>query len=293
MSDDIKIETSDKGWNHPVSNSIVPTSKSSPVCRWMIVCIFFVSVISIIIWMTLRNETIYESEKVVEIKSLAIPETMKAAPPKVVEDIEQREVQPKELPRQKVGETRNGFIKLPSGRLHKVKGVITNNVNSTRSKAKYEIFNYHCENEIACLLMVEPGQTLVGTPHYGGRFKREFLESLKTPISSSSADSPEDAALKHAVNETKIELKAALDRGEDIEKIMLDTRKELQNLYRYKMEIRQELSAFRNKEGVTEADVEDFVGACNRMLEAKGIAPLKLGPISRQKLKLNNKEDNL
>ena len=138
----------------------------------------------------------------------------------------------------KVGEEVNGYIKLPSGRIHKVKGVITNSSASV-SHAKYAIFDYHCENEIAGILSAVPGQGAVGTPVYNGKFKKEFLESLKHPIIVNDDDTPEQAELKRAVIEAKIELKDALDRGEDIEKLMLDARKELQELSIYKLHLQE------------------------------------------------------
>ncbi len=193
---------------------------------------------------------------------------------------------PAELPPQKVGETRNGYILLPSGRLHKVRGVITNSVSATQFKGKYEIFDYHCENEIACMLTMEPGETLVGTPRYNGRFTAQFLESLKTPIIISPDDSEEDKELKRNVIAAKMELKEAYDRGEDIEKIMLDTRAEYQDLARYKQELRGLIYEYKKTDGVTDQDVEDYVDAANQLLATKGIAPLELGPLSRQKLRM-------
>ncbi len=221
-------------------------------------------------------------------KSSAIAE-VKPAPPPAPSKAEPEK--PKELPPQKVGETRNGYILLPSGRLHKVRGVITNNVSATQFKGKYEIFDFHCENEIACMLTMEPGETLVGTPVYNGRFTKQFLESLKTPIIIKADDSEYDKELKRNVIQAKKELKDAYDRGEDIEKIMLDTRKEFQDLARYKMELRGMIHEYKKTEGVSEQDVEDYVQAANKMLEGKGIAPLDLGPLSRRKLRMKLLEE--
>ena len=189
-----------------------------------------------------------------------------------------------ELGPQKVGETRDGKILLPSGRLHVVKGVVTNDTSRTL-KGSYEIFDYACDNEIACLLTIQPGEGLVGTPRYNGRFKKEFLESLKTPIVIDPNDSEEDRELKRNVRQAKVELKEALDRGEDIEQIMLDTRAEYQKLAMYKNELLQQVrEAHANNQDFSLAELEDLVGAANKMLEDKGIAPLKYGPLIKQKM---------
>ena len=194
----------------------------------------------------------------------------------------------------KVGETLNGYIKLPSGRLHRVRGVVTNSASAS-IKGKYEIFDHPCENEIAGFLAMEPGQGLVGTPRYNGRFTRDFLESLKHPIVVSPDDSPEDAALKRAVTQAKIDLKDAYDRGEDIEQIMLDTRREMQDLARYKQELKQQLHEMvKGDAEMSTEEMERLVDAANQMLDAKGIAPMTFGPLTRRKIMLmreQNKND--
>ena len=67
---------------------------------------------------------------------------------------------------------------------------------------------------------------------------------------------------------------------------MLDTRKEYQDLARYKMELQELINEYKKEEGVTDEDVEDFVQAANKKLEEKGIAPLNVGPITRQKIRM-------
>jgi len=210
---------------------------------------------------------------------------VKVEPKHVEEKVEEPpKIDPNARPT-KVGETVNGYIKLPSGRIHRVLGVVTNSATAS-IKGKYEIFDHACENEIAGFLSMEPGQGLVGTPRYNGRFKRDFLESLKHPIIVSQDDSPEDAALKRNVIQAKIELKEALDRGEDIEQIMLDTRREMQDLARYKQELKQQMHEMvKNSDGeMTTEEMEDLLKAANQMLDAKGIAPMTFGPLTRRKI---------
>ena len=192
----------------------------------------------------------------------------------------------------KVGETLNGYIKLPSGRIHRVLGVVTNSATAS-IKGKYEIFDHACENEIAGFLSMEPGQGLVGTPRYNGRFKRDFLESLKHPIVVTPDDSPEDAALKRNVIKAKIELKAALDRGDDIEQIMLDTRKEMQDLARYKQELKQQMHEMAKGDSeMTTEEMEDLLSAANKLLDAKGIAPMTFGPLTRRKIMMMREQES-
>ena len=193
-------------------------------------------------------------------------------------------VEDEQLPPQKVGEIRDGYIKLASGELHKVRGIITNNLTSV--KAKYAIFANHCENDIACLLTIQPGEGLVGTPRYNGRFTKNFLDSLNSPIIINEDDEPDVAELKQAVIEVKKDMKAAYDRGEDLEQIMLDTRAEYQKLFVFKQGMQRTVSEYVKNNEVSDEDIETYVEAANTMLAEKGIAPLKLGPILIQKIRL-------
>ena len=187
----------------------------------------------------------------------------------------------------KVGETRDGYILLPSGRKHKVLGVTTN-FTSSAQKPKYAIFHHHVENEIASLLTMQPGEGIVGTPRYSPRLNEEFMKSLENPIVVYDEDSEEDKILKNAMIETKAQLKERLDNGEDLAQILLDTRREYQELARYRMTIEAELVKFKRQENVTEQDLDDFINAANATLAQKGIAPMKLGAIARQKLKMRD-----
>ncbi len=222
-----------------------------------------------------QNPKSASAKKVLAEVAPAKPTPQPAAPEK------SKPVDPNARPT-KVGEMVNGYVKLPSGRIHKVTGVITNSI-ANRPKAKYQIFDRRCNNEIAAYLTIKPGDTIVGTPNYNGRFKKDFIESLKEPIIVSPDDSPEDAQLKRDVIAARLELKDAMDRGEDIEKIMLDTRAELQNLMVAKMELKHMFFEER-KNCKTDQEVEELFNACNKVLEEKGIAPITYGPITKRNL---------
>ena len=158
----------------------------------------------------------------------------------------------------------------------------TNNAVLTRPKPKYAIFNHKSENLIAAYLTLPPGDGMIGTPVLGDRFRNDFLRSLEEPIIVSKDDSPENAQLKRDMIAAKIDLKARMDEGEDICKILSDTHKEVQDLARYKTMLRKEIRDAAKNPDMTMQDVDDLVNAANKMLDAKGIAPITLGPISRR-----------
>lgn len=168
--------------------------------------------------------------------------------------------------------------------MHRPPPGYTNDTARTEAPPEYAIFNHHSENEIACLLTITPGTTLVGTPIYGKRFIDDFMKSCEEPIVITEDDTPEQAELKQAMIDTKIDLRQRMADGEDLGQILLDTRAEYQRLAAYKQTLQQELNELKKDDSLSMEDIDDFVEAANKMLEDKGIAPIKLSPISRRML---------
>ena len=166
--------------------------------------------------------------------------------------------------------------------MHRPPPGYTNDTARTEAPPEYAIFDHHSENEIACLLTLTPGTTLVGTPIYGKRFTEDFLKSCETPIVITEDDTPEQADLKRLMIDTKIDLRQRMSEGEDLGKILLDTREEFQRLASYKQMLQQELNEIKKDDSLSTEEIDDFVKAANKMLEEKGIAPIKLSPISRR-----------
>lgn len=255
---------------------------------WIIAGI--IALVGVLWWFLGADVKKEEASKPAPQKQKQIVDVRPAKPkPMVKKEEVKKPVDPNARPT-KSCEVVNGYIKLPSGRIHKISGVVTNSI-ANRPKAKYQIFKRNCNNEIAAYLSIKPGDTIVGTPIYNGRFKKDFLESLEEPIIVNDDDTPEDAQLKKDVIAARLELKDAMDRGEDIEQIMLDTRKELQRLMVAKMQLKQ-LFYEERKKCETDKDVEELFGACNKMLEEKGIAPLTYGPITKRNLMRSQKVES-
>lgn len=185
----------------------------------------------------------------------------------------------------KPGQKLNGYVMLPNGELHKIRGEVYSNAN--RKKPKYAVFKYPAENIIAGILAVRPGSMVVGKARdYKGKFIESFNKSLFEPIIVNDDDSEYEKEIKRSVAEAKKELKAAMDRGEDIEEIIKESRNELQRLASYKSDIRSEVLKYLNKEAANVEDAEDMFMAANKILEAKGIAPLSDVPLVKIKLKM-------
>lgn len=153
---------------------------------------------------------------------------------------------------------------------------------------KRSIFKNVAENEIARLITLRPGDSMIGTRRYDERFESEFRKSLETPIIISKDDSPEDAALKESMIAVKIEICDRLAEGEKLKDILNETKSELQRLARIKRNIQQEVLSQTSGE-LDESEVQIYIDAANIMLENEGIAPIKGGPILRRNLILQSK----
>ena len=153
---------------------------------------------------------------------------------------------------------------------------------------KYHIFETRADNEIAFVLATEPGTMVIGNRSVGPDFESRFLKSLEKPIIVSKDDSEYEQNLKRAVIEAKLNLKDALDRGEDIGKIMDEARAELQKLARYRAQLEKEATVMLHRGEIGAADAEDVIKAVNKMLEEKGIAPIELNSLSRLAMKYQN-----
>ena len=178
----------------------------------------------------------------------------------------------------------------PMWRVYHHKGpVITNKHTEANASLAARVFSNTADKFIGQLISIEPGTPLYGPPiKYDEKFVRSFLRSLTTPIIIDPDDPPEVAALKRAVRETKIELKARYDDGEDIAQIMTDTRKELQELGLYRNELQAEVNRIIRKDAknLTDEEMQDFVDAANKMLAERGAKPIALPGLMKHRLKM-------
>lgn len=195
-----------------------------------------------------------------------------------------RDEKPKPLPPQKIGEVRDGYVLLPNGKRHKRNGMKEIKVSEWNNKGRYQIFDSFTDNEFATLLTLNPGEMLIGGGVFPKDYEARFLKSLETPIIVSKDDPDDIKDVKRAVIQTRLEMKAALDRGEDIRQYVKAAYEEAQKLASYKDVIAEELRNLRSQPDLTDDDIDVFVEAANKMLESKGIAPIKVGPLTRWRL---------
>ena len=250
----------------------------------------FVLLVSVVAWLMIpadenmeNNESKSRTKKIATTKKLKEKKAPKAET-NVVKRSKAKSAKPKERPPQRVGEIRDGYRLLCDGTLHRVLGVVTN------TPGKFSIadktFKHSADVELGNLLMVEPGDDLLGDTAgmYRG-FNKEFDEALTEPIEYSDDDTPIQREMKQAVNELRKELKERRAKGEDIEKIMEDTRNQLKELSLYRQELEDEVRKL-STDDLTQKDYDDLVAAANQMLKERGIKPLEMPSTVRHAIRL-------
>lgn len=140
---------------------------------------------------------------------------------------------------------------------------------------KPQIFKHAAEEHISYLMNFQLGQEVVGDMKYGDAFVKSFKESLDEPIEILETDDENTRELKQAVIETKADLKARMEAGEDIAKAMNDAMDECRRLGNYRHDLQVLLSEIRNDTNqYSDKDIDDFIKAANAMLKEKGLKPI-------------------
>jgi hypothetical protein len=256
-------------------------SKGGNLSRW-VVCTIVLALAGGIVYFLVngKGKPAKESAPTPE-KTRQIASVQPAAAPKPVAVPEKPKVEKKPKKR-RVGEIKDGFVLLPSGELYKVNGVITTQVASTSIADK--TFKYNAERQIAHLLMVEPGEGMLGDGEtLYSDFDKEFKEALKDEITYDDKDTPEQRELKAAMIDIRAELVERMKKGEDLSKVLIETRKQLQELALYKDELRERIEELKKDGNMSKQDRLDLLEAANEMLKERGIQPFLI-PSSLQKL---------
>ena len=189
------------------------------------------------------------------------------------------------LPPQKPHEVRDGMLMLSNGELLPTNKLRKVSIEDRKPRFKYAIFDHSTDNELAAILTLRPGQSLIGGPIRRKDYKAEFLKSIETPVVVHK-DDPEDVQeVKRAVIDARLLIKEAIDRGEDPAEIIKDAYEEAQKLALYKDDIRREVMNMAKDGDYTDQEVDDLIEAANKMLESKGIEPMNLGPVMKARLR--------
>ena len=150
----------------------------------------------------------------------------------------------------------------------------------------YKIFKHMSENDIASLLVVEPGDFFLQKPFYDENFDRDFKKSLEEKIEFSDDDTEEQRELKQAVIDTKKDFAERMKEGESPSDIMNAAVDQMYELGVYKEQLQGMLSEYHADEKYTDKDIEDFITAANEMLQKRGASPLQMPNFTMRQAKL-------
>lgn len=257
------------------------------------IIITLASVLSVVLVLMYNQKAGVEKQNIDEIKKVQKPNKPKKTENKTDNVPVTNKVDKLAKLREQIYVDDKGIRRWPGGLrvVDKPPSYVISNANDIVVKGRNinrQIFKHASENQIAGLLKLEVGETVLGTMRYGKRFVDDFKKSLKDEIVITENDSDEDRILKEAVIETKKELLQRMNAGEDIGEIMSNTRKELQDIARYRQQIRQDLHAAIKNENMTEKDIDDFVAAANQILKEKNAKPLSFPSLLRRKIQLRD-----
>ena len=269
-------------WNQPnkTTQKAMPKNNINP--KVVIICALAFVALIVYLMIPKAEEELVEAQK--ETKRIKTVKPVKVTKPIQVKAEVPKVLKEKEPKPQRVGEIRDGYRLLCDGTLHKVYGVITNTPGKFSISDK--TFKHSADVELGNLLLVEPGDDLLGDSAgmYKG-FKKELLAALEENITYSEEDTPFQRELKDSVKELRDELKQRMRNGEDIEKVMEDTRNQLKELSLYRQELEEEVQKLSTDE-MTQKDYEDLVKAANAMLAERGIKALEMPKTLRHAIRL-------
>ena len=263
-------------WNRPSEGAAKPAPKKPSAMRGILAGLVVVAAAVAAYFLLFSGDKAKKPVREDTKERGRIKEVTPAPVPVAKAESEGKKETPKPRGPQKVGESRDGWIKLPNGRLIKDTGAIQ--CAPARLSLEDQVFDRSTDRSIANLLTVEPGTMFIGdSSMYYKNFTEKFLESLKEPIIITHDDSEEVKMLKQGVIDARKELKARYDAGEDLGAVMRETREQMRELGLYREELeRQVREIVKTKDDLTDTDLKDLLGAANKMLEERGVKPIHL-----------------
>ena len=265
----------------PIKKKSIPQNTANNF-NVLLIIVSFVVLLLIVVGISVQGIDSSEKQNIRESKRIKKVKISKSKKKTELPRTEKKDVET--LSPQKIGEIRDGKILLPSGRLHAIRHEITSGV--TRVSLIDKTFVHETDCMLAQVLVDEPGVTVVGDINltFDG-FDKNFLKTLDDPIVYDKNDTPYVKELKMGVQSLRQELKERMDKGEDINAIMVETYKQMQELGLYRQELEEEVIKLSG-EDLTQKDYEDLISAANQMLQERGSKPLELPSTLRHAIRL-------
>lgn len=274
-------------WNKPTNTDVKTTGKQAPKFRGLIA-----AVIGIVVCAVAGLFVLFSPDEAAKAEMSTRPKAIRDVGTNVAARVAEPEPDKNSIEWLKANDPRfqipPGSYRKANGRLYTPEGrrILERPANRVihLNKGK-KVFQHQAENQIARLLSIEPGKMFIGNMHYGPQFVESFKRSIAEPTLVTADDDEETKALKRHINEVKADLRARMDNGEDICKIMKETEDDLRSLSTFKLNIQKDLNAAKLDENVSAEDYELYVEAANKMLEERGLKKITAPKIVESQLK--------
>lgn len=158
---------------------------------------------------------------------------------------------------------------------------------SGRKMFRDPIFEHASENVIDSLVSKAPGDRALGLIPIDDEFVEDFKASLKEEIKILDGDNARVRRHKEMMIEVKKELAERMANGEDLKKIVKDTKKELRRLANYRDTLELQINDYI-EEGNSDQDVSDFIDAANTMLEQNGMRKFNKDKMTTWHIRMNS-----
>ena len=280
----LKIRRYRMAWNVPLGGKTPQKRKANGGVRPLflaVAALIVVAGIGIIVWMASNSQTSPAVDDVKPGKKSAIITEVKPdiAPPKPEVKAEEPayrtnrwgEVVQRQKPETYVDE--RGVLRYKKGNGRVPNPDDFKNPTRISTRGNMHEFKHPVENEIAALIIAQPGEPLVGEPDYDA-LKRDFVNALIDKIEIDEEDSELDKELKQNVEDLKKDLAECVKNGEDIAEIFREARRELRMSADYKQNLNEVVLEQLYDPDISDEDLATTMQAANKMLEDKGIEPL-------------------
>ena len=158
-----------------------------------------------------------------------------------------------------------------------------------KAKGTHSYLRHPSERQIAGVVLVEPGTYFVIKPEFDASFDRDFVNALLDKNEPNEDDSEEVRMVKKEISEIKKEISDACRKeGRKPSEVLNDHAAAMYELGRYQRELEGELDKIYADPTLTDAEVEDFCAAANKMLESKGLKSLPLPNLTRRSVRLQH-----
>ena len=255
--------------------------KASGKVLWGGMSVASIVFIGIVAFLSLSEDKAKEPEREEKVRVKHIPETN----PKQPKPAKQEDVVPEPVKEETV------VVETPKPTSTATPGMPWSNkpprvIKHRASDIKPRRFVYDSEELIADLLEIEPGTLMFGELPYGKRFNEDFKQAIMQKVKINPDDDEYTVALKKQVQAVKDDFKQILIDGGDVGEEMRKARNELKELGMFKESLKRELFELRKSGQYSSDDMKDFITAANKMLESKGLQPLKVPRVFLRNLEL-------